>query len=199
MNMTRLAASFVPFLLPCSLFAQIKADVSYFNDTDGPQRSFAFVVQSSVVTMNGGWHPTADLARYAREHAGTYIVFVQGDELHRLDSPERLAEAQQIYAPMRDLATRQQTLAAEQKPLAAQQQVLEAQQRAANDPREMTRIGAEQASLGQKQGDIGRLQGAIGQKQGEIGRAFYSRVQAMLTACMADGSCPRVAAQAAQR
>ena len=199
MNKTRLAASLAFLLLPCSLFAQGKPDASYFDDADGPQQSFALVVQSFVVTMNGGWHPTAGLARYTHDHAGTYIVFAQGGELRRLDAAEALAEAQRLYAPMHDLATKQEALAAEQRPLAAQQGVLAAQQRAATNPQEMTRIGAEQAALGQQQGDIGRLQGAIGQKQGEIGRAFYKRVQGMLTACMANGSCPPVAAEAARQ
>lgn len=195
----RFAMSIPLFCLPLSVFGQAKPDVSYLNDSDPHQRSFALVVESSVVTMNGGWHPIAQLARYAGSHAGTYIVFTQDGQLRRLENPQRLAEAQQLYEPMRALAAKQQALAAEQKPFAEQQRALDSQQRAATDPHEMTRIGAEQAAVGREQGEIGQLQGAVGRQQGEIGRAFYNRVQVFLDACLADGSCPRVAREIAQR
>ena len=199
MQLYRFAASIALSVLPLGSHAQTRPDVSYFNDADAHQGSFALVVQSSVVTMSGGWHPIAELTRYAGAHAGTYLVFARDGELRRLDSPERLAEAQRLYEPMRGLAAKQQALAAEQKPLAAQQEVLSAQQRAATDPHEMTRLGAEQASLGQQQSAIGQQQGAIGRRQGEIGRAFHARVEAMLDACVADGSCGRIAAEDARR
>lgn len=195
----RFAGAFALSVLPLSVPAQSKPDISYFNDGDAHQRSFALVVQSSPVTINGSWHGTADLARYAGDHAGTYIVFSENGELRRLDNPERLAEAQHLYEPMAALAAQQRALAAEQRPLAAQQRALGMQQRAAATPVEMQSLGAAQAAIGAQQGDIGRVQGEIGRKQGEIGRAFHSRVEAMLDACVANGSCPRVTAEAAHR
>ena len=199
MNKTRLAASVAFLILPCSVFAQAKPDISYYNDGEANQRSFALVLESSPVTINGSWHGTTDLARYAQDHAGTYIVFSENGELRRLDNPERLREAQRLYEPMTALAAQQRALAAEQRPLAAQQRALGAQQRAATTPVEMQSIGAAQAALGAQQGNIGRVQGEIGRKQGEIGRALHARVEAMLDACLTDGSCPRVSAEAARR
>ena len=199
MKILRLTAVCAALSLPIAIWAQTRPDVSYFNDGDASHRSFALVVESSPVTINGSWHGTNDLARYAQEHAGTYIVFEDGGALRRLETPDRLAEAQHLYEPMRALAARQRALAAEQQPLAEQQRALAAQQQAATSPDEMRRIGAIQSDLGAQQGDIGRIQGEIGRQQGQIGRAFYARVQTMLTACLADGSCPRVPVEAARR
>ena len=186
-------------LSPVILLAQAKPEVSYYHDGDRSQRSFALVVDSAVLTVNGDWHPLSSLTSYAHDHAGTYIVFAQKGELHRLDAPKQVAEAQLLYAPMRELAAQQEALAAEQRPLAAQQQALGAEQRAATDPHEMTRIGAQQAAVGAEQAGIGQQQGAIGREQGTLGRAFYNRVQAMLEACLTAGSCPRVSSENARQ
>lgn len=163
---------------------------------DGVERPFALVVNSSTVTVNGGWHALDPLPGYTQAHPGSYIVFVQGGELHRLNTPERVADAEKLYAPMLSLEARQRALAAEQRPLAEQQRALAAEQRAAVNPAEQGRIGALQGKLGAQQGAIGERQGEIGRKQGEVGRAFYDRVQAMLEVCLTDGSCPRVPAAA---
>lgn len=200
MTALRVAAACAFSILSLSVVAQSKPDTSYFNDAgDANQRSFALVVESSPVTISGSWHGTTDLARYAQDHAGTYIVFVDKGVLRRLENPNRLAEAQHLYEPMRALETKQRALAAEQQPLAAQQRALGTQQRAATDPDEMRRIGAIQTEIGAQQGNIGRIQGTIGRQQGEIGRAFHARVESMLDACLADGTCPRVTTEAAQQ
>lgn len=171
---------------------------SYSNaSTSG--RTFAYVVDSSMKTFSGYWSGSAPGLRYAQAHPGTYLVFIEGGVLHRLDTPARLAQLEKLQAPMRELEAKQKALAAEQKPLAAQQRELGAQQKAAKDPDEMGRIGAAQGAIGQEQGEIGAVQGAIGQKQGDVGRAFYSEVQGQITACLADGSCPAVTSEAARR
>ena len=199
MSAVRIVASLAFSLLPVGLFAQARPEVSYYHDDEGSQRAFALVVNSALLTINGSWHPMPSLTAYAHDHAGTYIVFTQNGELHRLDTPKQVAEAQLLYAPMRELAAQQEALAAEQRPLAAQQQALGAEQRAASDPHEMTRIGAEQAAVGAQQAGIGQQQGAIGREQGAIGRAFHNRVEAMLETCLADGSCPRVSSESAKQ
>ncbi len=197
MQRSHIAAAVALLFLPLGLIAQTKPDVSHF--AEGSQRSFALVVQSSVVTMSGGWHPIAELSRYVQHHAGTYIVFTQDRELRRLDNPDRIAEARRIYAPMRELAIKQSALDAAQKPLDKEQEALGAQQRAARDPSEMGRIGSAQGTVGAEQGDLGSLQGAIGRQQGEVGRNFYNHVQTMLDACVADRTCQPVTDETAQR
>ncbi len=160
-----------------------------------PHRSFA-LVQSSSVTLNGSWEDGSPLQIYAHSHPGHYLVFWQGGALHRLDTPARIAEVERDYAPMAPLEARQKELAARQKPFAEQQKTLAAQQReAAGNPDEQGRIGQQQGKVGQLQGNIGRQQGEMGRQQGEIGRAVYVKVQGMLTACLTDSSCPRVAAE----
>ena len=199
MKTPRFVASLALSLLPVALFAQTSPEIAYSAGSDGPPRSFALVVQSSLVSESGDWHAIAQLAHYAQRHPGTYIVFTQDGVLRRLDTPKGLAEAQHLYDPVRQLAKSQEVLAAEQKPLAEQQQSLGAQQRAATDPHQMTRIGAAQAALGREQGDLGQQQGAIGREQGELGRVAYHRVQSMLDACVADRSCLPVTDETAQR
>ncbi len=162
-------------------------------------RSFAFV-SGSAVMLNGSWEDGSPLQIYAHAHTGHYIVFWQDGILHRLDAPARIEEIEREYAPMAPLEARQKELAARQKPFAEQQKALAARQKAAQgDPTEQGRIGQEQGRLGQQQGDLGQQQGEIGRQQGEIGRAVYLKVQTMLTACLADGSCPRINSEAAQR
>ena len=156
------------------------------------QRSFALVSGSSVVTINGPWEAVDRLTRYGKSHGGRYIVFLEDGTLRRLGDPAKVAEAERMYAPLQVLAAKQEALAAEQRPLAAKQEALGAEQRAATDPETMQRIGAQQGRLGTQQGALGARQGEIGRQQGVLGKAFYGRVQQMLEACLADGTCPQV-------
>ncbi len=189
----------VVFLCAVPVCAQIVIDSGTSSIVSGAQRSFALVVNSSRVSVNGDWQAMAPLTRYTQDHPGSYIVFVQDGELHRLNTPDRVAEAEKLYAPMLPLAAKQRALAAEQKPLAEQQRALAAEQRAVVDPAEKGRVGALQGKVGAQQGAIGARQGEIGRRQGEVGRAFYDRIQAMLDACLVDRSCPRISADTAQR
>ncbi len=199
MHASRFAAFFSLTFLPLGLLAQTKPETAYLPGGDGQKRTFAFVVHSQVLTISGEWRPIFQISRYAHDHTGTYIVFTQDGELRRLDKPESVNEAERMYSPMRELAVKQKVLDALQKPLDKQQDRLGAEQKAATDPSEKEHIGVAQGALGAEQGDIGQLQGAIGRQQGEVGRAFYNRVQAMLSACVVDGTCPRVTTEAAQR
>ena len=187
------------FVLTALGVTQAPAQSPTYVNAPAPGRTFAYVVDSSMKTFSGGWSGSAPALRYAQNHPGSYVVFSNGGVLHRLDTPARLAELERTLAPMRELEARQKALAAEQKPLAAQQRDLGAQQRAASDPEEKGQLGAAQGAIGQEQGAIGAVQGTIGQKQGEIGRAFYAQVQTFLSACLADGSCPQVRSETAQR
>ncbi len=195
----RFTRSLVPGLLALLAFASLAHAQDDFDENARPHRSFAFV-QGSTVTLNGSWEDGSPLQLYAHSHAGHYIVFWADGVLHRFDTPARIAEVERDYAPMAPLEARQKELSARQKPFAEQQKTLAAQQRAAvGDPAEQGRIGQEQGKVGRLQGELGRRQGEIGRQQGEIGRAVYRKVQGMLTACLADGSCPRVDAETAGR
>ena len=187
------------FSLVASAIGTVSAQSTTYMNSSHAGRTFAYVVDSSMKTFSGDWSGSVPALRYTKSHPGSYLVFSEGDVLHRLDTPARLADLERTLAPMRELEAKQKALAAEQKPLAAKQRDLGAQQRAASDPEEMGRLGAAQGAIGQEQGDIGAVQGNIGQKQGEIGRAFYAQVQTFISACLADGSCPQVTAETAQR
>ena len=162
-------------------------------------RAFVYVAGSSMNTFSGEWSGMAPLLRYTKSHSGTYVVFSEGGALYRLDTPALMTDLERTLAPMRELEAKQKVLAAEQKPLATQQRSLGAQQRAATDPETMGRVGAVQGAIGQEQGAIGRVQGEIGRRQGEIGRVFGEKVQTMISACLADRSCPRVESETASR
>lgn len=162
-------------------------------------RPFALVVNSSTLISNGDWQLLHSLGAYTQQHPGNYIVFSQGGTLHRLGTPERVAEAQRLYVPLIPLAAKQHALAEQQKPFAAEQRALAAEQRTATDAAEMGRIGALQGEVGRQQGAIGARQGEIGRRQGELGKALYDRVQGMLDACLSDGTCPSVPEQTASR
>lgn len=183
----------IPLVLTSALlmpaFAQ---DHGMHMDSGNTGRTFA-LVQGNDVSLNGSWQHGDALSRYAHEHAGHYIVFLDGDQLHRMDSASDVTQAEQAYAPMLPLEVRQKALADQQKPLSDQQRTLAEQQRAAvGNPAEQGRIGQEQGDLGRQQGEIGRKQGEIGRQQGEVARAFYAKVQTMINTCLANNTCPRV-------
>lgn len=186
--------------LACApLVAAAQMTMQDFSGEPGPQRAFALVVGSTVQTIDGPCGASAKLNKYAQQHPGTYIVFVQDGDLYRLDASVSLTKAKALYAPMRSLMIRQAALAAEQVPLAHTQRALGEEQRTAVDPGEKGRIGAAQGAIGQQQGAIGELQGQIGREQGLVGRTFYRHVEAMLNDCVANHSCTRVSVESAQR
>ena len=163
---------------------------------------FAYVLRSSAsifsVSWLGNWSGSSPLLRYAHDHPGSYVVFSENGALRRLDTPACMRELEQAQLPLRELDAKQKALGQEQKPLEEQQKRLAAQQRAAESPQEQGRVGMVQGAIGGEQGVIGRLQGEIGKQQGEIGRALNERVQALIDACVRDGSCPRIATDTAQ-
>lgn len=193
----------MPFALLCCmpLAAEAQQHGVYISDNDSSSNRAFALVNGSEVMLNGAWdNEGGQVSRYAHAHPGHYIVFAEGGQLHRLDDPARISEAEQAYAPMVPLNARQHELALQQKPLADQQRALAEKQRAARgNPEEQGRIGQEQGRLGEQQGAIGEKQGEIGRQQGEIGRAFYNKVQGMLTTCLANNSCPRVSSDTARR
>ncbi len=176
--------------------------ISYYSDKGAAQRSFIVQKDSKLLTANGDWHGIVRLKMYSDAHPGSYILFADKDGLHRLDSAAQVAEAERLYAPLRELAAEQSTLAAKQKPLADQQASLAQQQTAASQQmrgatitemssvgRTQGAIGHEQGIVGRAQGDIGREQGVIGRQQGIVGRKFYDEVQTMLDECLAKHTC----------
>ena len=181
------------------LFTSLASMAQTHSETLGSQRAFVYVERSSPHTISCGSSDAAPLLRYAKSHEGTYLVFAENGTLHRLDRPAQMTELEHGYAPMRELEAKQKALGAEQAPLAARQRALAAQQRAASAPDEMRRIGELQGALGEQQGALGAKQGAIGEQQGALGRQFSAKVQDMLNACLADGSCPAVSTEAAKR
>ena len=193
MNVSRPLILVLGSMLGVGLLAQSKESTTVINHEEPTSRSFVIVDHSDVRTMQGSWHDSAALFRYVHDHPGTYVVFQQAGGVYRLDSPERLAEVQRLYAPMKALSVQQDALAHAQGPLAKQQQNLGQQQRAATDPEDKGRIGTAQGAIGSEQGDLGAMQGALGHQQGEVARAAYKRMQTIFDQCLANGSCPRVA------
>ncbi len=175
---------------------------SYYSDSSATQRSFIVQKDSHHLSANGDWHAIERLKTYSSTHPGSYILFADAAGLHRIDSPEKLVEADRLYEPLRELSAQQSALAAKQRPLGEQQAALGQQQSAAGQqmhsatPAEMSSIGHtqgvighEQGIIGRAQGDIGREQGVIGRQQGIAGRRFYSELQTMFDDCLAKHTC----------
>jgi hypothetical protein len=154
--------------------------------------SFALVIRSKVLTVEGDWRQSESLRAYSSAHPGNYIVFSNKGSLMLLQEPSKTEEAAKLYIPVQALGEQQATLEAKQTPLNQQQALLGKQMKDARSAEEMRRIGAEQGKIGAEQGAIGREQGQIGQEQGLAGRAFYNSVQRMLTRCLNEQSCPSI-------
>ena len=180
------------FLISCSLpaFAQ-GTIVPSVNPGDGKPTglSFALVVRSKVLTTEGDWKQGDRLRGFAATHPGSYIVFVEKDSLQLLQNSAAVSDAAQLYSVLETLGQLQVVLGAKQMPLIQRQNDLGKQMKLASSPEEMHRIGAEESRLGAEQGAIGREQGEVGRKQGIAGRAFYDRVQNLLTLCLSEQSC----------
>lgn len=187
----------VSFFLACLLVSGLAAaaqEQSTAGAPTSPDRTFAIVERSSVRAIQGSWQRSSPLLRYVHDHSGTYVVFAQGGELYRMDRPDQIAEVERLYAPMQELAVRQEAFAKAQKPLARNQQTLAAQQRDTISPMEKGRIGEAQGAIGQEQGDLGALQGDLGRQQGEVAKAAYRRMQTIFDRCLTDQSCSRIGA-----
>lgn len=178
---------------------------SYYSDTSASQRSFLVQKDSKHLSANGDWHSIERLKAYSNTHPGSYILFADAAGLHRIDSAEKLAEADRLYRPLRELSAQQAALAAKQRPLGEQQAALGQQQAAAGQqmrgatPNEMSSIGHtqgvighEQGIIGRAQGDIGREQGVIGRQQGIAGRRYFNEMQSMFDDCLAKHTCAAV-------
>ena len=209
MRKTSFAIALLSLASTTAAFAQ--QTISYYSDSENgaPQRSFILQKDGKTLSANGDWSGIERLKVYTASHPGSYILFADKDGLHRLDSAEKIAEAERLYEPLRELSTQQAALAAKQRPLGEQQAALGQQQAAVGQqmhgatPSEMGSIGRtqgvighEQSIVGHAQGDIGREQGVIGRQQGIAGRKFYEQVQGMLDDCLAKHTC-QVAAEKA--
>ncbi len=183
-----LSAVLISFSLPA--FAQGTTAPSV-NPADGKPTglSFALVVRSKVLTTEGDWRQGVRLRGFAATHPGSYIVFVEKDSLQLLQNSAAVSDAAQLYSVLETLGQQQVVLGAKQTPLIQRQNDLGKQMKLASSPEEMHRIGAEEGRIGAEQGAIGREQGEVGRKQGIAGRAFYDRVQNLLTLCLSEQSC----------
>ncbi len=151
--------------------------------------SFAVVLASKVLTVEGDWKQSTHLREYANAHTGTYIVFETATGLSLLRKPEDISKVLTLHQEVARLGKEQELLEAKQAPLAKRQEELGNDMRKAGSPEEMRRIGAEQSKIGLQQGALGREQGKIGQEQGTAGRNFYDSVISFVKACVADRSC----------
>ncbi len=152
-------------------------------------RSFALVIQSRVLTTEGDWKQGNRLRAFATTYPGSYIVFTEEGSLRLFQDSAAVSEVAQLYSVLQDLGERQVLLGAKQTPLLQRQNDLAKQMKLASSSEEMQRIGAEEGRLGAQQGEIGREQGEVGRKQGVAGRAFYDRVQKLLSLCLSEHSC----------
>ena len=175
---------------------------SYYSDAAANQRSFIVQKDSKHLSANGDWHAIVRLKAYSSTHPGSYILFADAAGLHRIDSAEKLAEADRLYQPLRELSAQQSALAEKQRPLGEQQAALGQAQAAAGQQmrgatpatmgsvgRTQGAIGHEQGIIGRAQGDIGREQGVIGRQQGIAGRRYYNEMQSMFDDCLAKHTC----------
>ena len=151
--------------------------------------SFAVVVASRVLTVEGDWKQSTQLREYANAHHGSYIVFATDDGLHLVTDPAEISKASSLYKEVARLAKEQEALSAKQAPLAKRQEELAAEMKKANSPEQMRRVGAEQGRVGGEQGAIGQDQGKVGQEQGVAGRALYDDVQTSIKACQLEHRC----------
>ncbi|WP_041598298.1 hypothetical protein [Granulicella tundricola] len=179
-------------LISCSLPALAQGTTApSVNLADGKPTglSFALVVRSKVLTTEGDWKQGDRLRGFATTHPGSYIVFVKEDSLQLLQNSAAVSEAAQLYGVLETLGQQQAVLGAKQTPLIQRQNDLDKQMKLASSPEEMHRIGAEEGRIGAQQGAIGREQGEVGRKQCIAGRAFYDKVQNILTLCLSEQSC----------
>ncbi len=114
--------------------------------------SFAVVLASKVLTVEGDWKQSTHLREYANAHTGTYIVFETATGLSLFRKPEDISKVLNLYKEVARLGKEQELLEAKQAPLAKRQEELGNDMSKAGSPEEMRRIGAEQSKIGFQQG-----------------------------------------------
>jgi hypothetical protein len=162
------------------------------------QESPSRMNRSYLVKLPSGQEEASDwrdrdlMHAYAKDHAGTYVVFLSEGTLYRIDQPAQMRELENLYEPIHALNQQQAALSAAQRPLSEQQKELSEVQRNTTEPSVKGRIGSIQGDLGREQGVIGRQQGVIGRQQGLLARNLYDRVQDMIDVCLREKSCAAV-------
>ncbi len=135
--------------------------------------------------------------RYAETHAGTYVLFLEGGQMHRLDDAKDMAEVASFHERMRPLEAQQRELGIQQRPLSARMDALGRQMHATTDTARMTELGSQMNALGKQMSALGEQQSAIGKQQGELGHAMGKRVSELIEACLKNNTCPVVATPSA--
>ena len=108
-------AIFILFLAPIMTAAQTQQPVLQESGTQEPTGySFAVVVASKVLTVEGDWKQSTRLRDYATTRAGTYIVFATGNGLSVLTSATELSKVVNLYQEVARLGKEQSSLAAKQ-------------------------------------------------------------------------------------